>query len=72
MKKFQSLAFDTPQVFDCRSEFLFRRSILMRLYSPIDCLIDWLIAGNGNVNRIEKLVLSRTGTGDLPILNPTR
>ena len=66
MKKFQSLAFDTPQVFVCRSEFLFRRSILMRLYSP-NWLLDWLIAGN--VNRIEKLVLGRTGTGDLPIFN---
>ena len=33
-------------------------------------LLDWLIVGN--VNRIAKLVLGWTGTGDLPILNPTR
>ena len=31
----------------------------MRLYSPVDLA--------GNVNMIEKLVLGRTGTGDLPI-----
>ena len=36
----------------------------MRLYSPVDL--------TGNVNMIEKLVLSGTGTGDLPILSPTR
>ena len=30
----------------------------MRLYSPVDL--------TGNVNMIEKLVLGRTGTGDLP------
>ena len=41
-----------------------RRSILMRLYSPVDLA--------GNVNMIEKLVLGGTGTGDLPILSPTR
>ena len=33
-------------------------------YSPVDLI--------GNVNTIEKLVLSGTGTGDLPILSPTR
>ena len=42
----------------------FWRSILMRLYSPVDL--------TGNVNMIEKLVLGGTGTGDLPILSPTR
>ena len=42
----------------------FLRSILMRLYSPFDL--------TGNVNMIEKLVLGGTGTGDLPILSPTR
>ena len=36
----------------------------MRLYSPVD-LTD-------NMNTIEKLVLGGTGTGDLPILSPTR
>ena len=37
----------------------------MRLYFPVDL--------TGNVNMIEKLVLSGTGTGDLaPILSPTR
>ena len=36
----------------------------MRLYSPVDL--------TGNVNMIEKLVLGGTGTGDLPILSPTR
>ena len=36
----------------------------MRLYSPVD--------STGNVNMIEKLVLGRTGTGDLPILSPMR
>ena len=36
----------------------------MRLYSPVDL--------TGNVNMIEKLVLVGTGTGDLPILSPTR
>ena len=36
----------------------------MRLYSPVDLA--------GNVNMIEKLVLSGTGNGDLPILSPTR
>ena len=36
----------------------------MRLYSPVDLI--------GNVNMIEKLLLGGTGTGDLPILNPTR
>ena len=36
----------------------------MRLYSPVDL--------TGNVNMIEKLVLGETGTGDLPILSPTR
>ena len=56
--KSKSLLFDTPQVFD------FWRSILMRLYSPVDL--------TGNVNMIEKLVLGGTGTGDLPILSPTR
>ena len=40
------------------------RSILMRLYSPVDL--------TGDVNMIEKLVLGGTGTGDLPILSPTR
>ena len=38
----------------------------MRLYSPVD------LTGPGNVNMIEKLVLGGTGTGDLPILSPTR
>ena len=38
----------------------------MRLYSPVD------LTGTGNVNMIEKLVLSGTGTGDLPILGLTR
>ena len=37
-----------------------RKSILMRLYSPVDL--------TGNVNMTEKLVLGGTGTGDLPIL----
>ena len=83
MKKFQSLAFDTPQVYpavypvypasiprkytpqDCRSDLVsVRRSILMQRYSPVDLA--------GNVNMIEKLVLGGTGTGDLPILSPTR
>ena len=41
-----------------------RRLILMRLYSPVDL--------TGNVKMIEKLVLGGTGTGDLPILSPTR
>ena len=36
----------------------------MWLYSPVDLI--------GNVNMIEKLVLSGTRTGDLPILSPTR
>ena len=36
----------------------------MRLYSLVDL--------TGNVNMIEKLVLGGTGTGDLPILSPTR
>ena len=38
----------------------------MRLYFPVDL--------TGNVNMIEKLVLggTGTGTGDLPILSPTR
>ena len=37
----------------------------MWLYSPVDL--------TGNVNMIEKkLVLGGTGTGDLPILSPTR
>ena len=36
----------------------------MRLYSPVDL--------TGSVNMIEKLVLGGTGTGELPILNPTR
>ena len=36
----------------------------MRLYSPVDL--------TSNVNMIEKLVLGGTGTGDLPILSPTR
>ena len=36
----------------------------MRLYSPVDL--------TGNVNKIEKLVLDGTGTGDLPILSLTR
>ena len=39
-------------------------SILMRLYSPVDLA--------GDVNMIEKIVLGGTGTGDFPILNPTR
>ena len=42
----------------------FWRSILMRLYSPVDL--------TGNVNMIQKLVLGGTGTGDLPILSPMR
>ena len=37
----------------------------MWLYSPVD------LTGS-NVNMIEKLVLGGTGTGDLPILSPTR
>ena len=36
----------------------------MRFYSPVDLI--------GNANMIEKLVLGGTGTGDLPILSPTR
>ena len=36
----------------------------MRFYSPVDLA--------GNVNMIGKLVLGGTGTGDLPILSPTR
>ena len=36
----------------------------MRLYSPVDL--------TGNVNMIEKLVLGRTWTEDLPIFSPTR
>ena len=36
----------------------------MRLYSPVDL--------TGNVNMIEKLVLGETGTGEIPILSPTR
>ena len=36
----------------------------MRLYSPVDV--------TGNVNMNEKLVMGGTGTGDLPILGPTR
>ena len=41
------------------------RSILMWLYSPVDL--------TGNMNTIEKLVVGGgTGTGDLPILSPTR
>ena len=36
----------------------------MRLHSPVDL--------TGNVKLIEKLVLGGTGTGDLPILSPTR
>ena len=36
----------------------------MRLYFPVDL--------TGNVNMIEKLILGGTGTGDLPILSPTR
>ena len=36
----------------------------MRLYFPVDL--------TGNVNMIEKLVSGGTGTGDLPILSPTR
>ena len=36
----------------------------MWLYFPVDL--------TGNVNMIDKLVLGGTGTGDLPILNPTR
>ena len=36
----------------------------MRLYSPVEL--------TGNVNMIEKLVEGGTGTGDLPILSPTR
>ena len=36
----------------------------MRLYSPVD--------STGKVNMIEKLVSGGTGTGDLPILSPTR
>ena len=36
----------------------------MRLYSPVDL--------TGNMNMIEKLVLCGTGTGDLPIISPTR
>ena len=58
MKKFQSLAFGGPQVFDCWSKFLFegRFWFLMRRYSPVDLA--------GNVNMIEKLVLGGTGTGD--------
>ena len=39
-------------------------STFWRLYSPVDL--------TGNVNMIEKLVLAGTGTGDLPILSPTR
>ena len=35
----------------------------MQLYSPVDI--------TGNVNMIEKLVLTGTGTGDLPILSLT-
>ena len=39
----------------------------MRLYSPVD------LTGNVNtLNKIEKLVLGGTGTGDLPIISPTR
>ena len=45
----------------------FWRSILMRLYSP-----QSPVYLTGNVNMIEKLVLGRTETGDLPILSPTR
>ena len=36
----------------------------MRLYPPVNL--------TGNVSMIEKLVLGGTGTGDLPILSPTR
>ena len=36
----------------------------MQLYSPVDL--------TGIVNMIEKLVLGGTGTGDHPILSPTR
>ena len=36
----------------------------MRLYSPVDL--------TGSVNMFEKLVMGGTGTGDLPILSPTR
>ena len=68
VKNFQSLVFDTPQEFNCQSEFLFRRPILMRLYSP-----NWLLRLiAGSVNRIEELDLGRTATNDLPIFNPTR
>ena len=35
----------------------------MRLYFPVDL--------TGNVNMIKKLVLSGTGSEDLPILSPT-
>ena len=38
-----------------------RRSILMRLYSPVDL--------TGNINMIEKLVFGGTGTRDLPIIS---
>ena len=40
------------------------RSILMRLYSPVDLTC--------NESMIEKLVLDGTGTGDLPILSLAR
>ena len=48
----------TPQVFD----FLKVDSDAALL--PVDL--------TGNVNMIEKLVLGGAGTGDLPILSPTR
>ena len=38
-----------------------RRSILMRIYSPVDL--------TGNMNMIEKLFLGGTGTRDLPIIS---
>ena len=40
------------------------RSILMRLYYPVDL--------TGTVNMTEKLVLGGTGNGDLPILSTVR
>ena len=53
-----NLLFDTPQMLRLSD----RKSILMRLYSPVDL--------TGNMSVIEKLVLGRTWTGDLPIFSP--
>ena len=68
MNKFQSLAFDS------RKYSTVDQSFSSKVYSDAallpNWLLDWLIAGN--VNMIEKLVLGGTGTGDLPIINPTR